>query len=149
MARASRALLVLATVTVAALLYFGHEVFIPVALALLFAMVLSNAVEGLHRLGLPRAVSAFLMLLLLVTGIGAATDALIERRRNGSPARRLHSRWSNAKYARSSVGCIAWRGLLTARARWEDRVRRRPVQAGHPGSDKRLRGPVGDGCNAR
>jgi predicted PurR-regulated permease PerM len=78
MARASRALLVLATVTVAALLYFGHEVFIPVALALLFAMVLSNAVEGLHRLGLPRAVSAFLMLLLLVTGIGAATDALIE-----------------------------------------------------------------------
>ena len=78
MARASRALLVLATVTVAALLYFGHEVFIPVALALLFAMVLSNAVEGLHRVGLPRAVSAFLMLLLLVTGIGAATDALIE-----------------------------------------------------------------------
>jgi predicted PurR-regulated permease PerM len=78
MARASRALLVLATVTVAALLYFGHEVFIPVALALLFAMVLSNAVEGLHRLGLPRAVSAFLMLLILVTGIGAATDALIE-----------------------------------------------------------------------
>jgi predicted PurR-regulated permease PerM len=78
MARASRALLVLATVTVGALLYFGHEVFIPVALALLFAMVLSNAVEGLHRLGLPRAVSAFLMLLILITGIGAATDALIE-----------------------------------------------------------------------
>jgi predicted PurR-regulated permease PerM len=78
LARASRALLLLATVTVAALLYFGHEVFIPVALALLFAMVLSNAVEGLYRLGLPRAVGAFLMLLLLVTGIGAATDALIE-----------------------------------------------------------------------
>jgi predicted PurR-regulated permease PerM len=78
LARASRALLVLATVTVAALLYFGHEVFIPVALALLFALVLSNAVEGLHRLGLPRAVSAFLMLLILITGIGAATDALIE-----------------------------------------------------------------------
>ena len=57
---------------------FGHEVFIPVALTLLFAMVLSNAVEGLHRLGLPRAVSAFLMLLILITGIGAATDALIE-----------------------------------------------------------------------
>jgi predicted PurR-regulated permease PerM len=71
-------LLVLATVTVGALLYFGHEVFIPVALALLFALVLSNAVEGLHRLGLPRAVSGFLMLLILVTGIGAATDVLIE-----------------------------------------------------------------------
>jgi predicted PurR-regulated permease PerM len=71
-------LLVLATVTVGALLYFGHEVFKPVALALLFALVLSNAVEGLHRFGLPRAVSAFLMLLILITGIGAATDALIE-----------------------------------------------------------------------
>jgi predicted PurR-regulated permease PerM len=78
LARASRALLLLATVTVGALLYFGHEVFKPVALALLFALVLSNAVEGLHRFGLPRAVSAFLMLLILITGIGAATDALIE-----------------------------------------------------------------------
>lgn len=78
LARASRALVVLATVAVAALLYFGHEVFIPVALALLFAMVLSNAVEGLHRWGLPRAVSALLMLLILITGIGAATDFLLE-----------------------------------------------------------------------
>jgi predicted PurR-regulated permease PerM len=78
LARASRALLVLATVAIAALLYFAHEVFIPVALALLFALVLSNAVEGLHRIGLPRAVSAFLLLLILVTGIGAATDALLE-----------------------------------------------------------------------
>jgi predicted PurR-regulated permease PerM len=78
LARASRALIVLATVAVAALLYFAHKVFIPVALALLFALVLSNAVEGLHRIGLPRPVSAFLMLLILISGIGAATDALIE-----------------------------------------------------------------------
>jgi predicted PurR-regulated permease PerM len=78
LARASRALVVLATVAIAAMLYFGHEVFIPVALALLFAMVLSNAVEGLHRWGLPRAVSALLMLVILITGIGAATDFLME-----------------------------------------------------------------------
>ena len=78
LARASRALLVLATVAVAALLYFAHEVFIPVALALLFALVLSNAVEGLHRIGLPRPVSAFLMLLILITGIGAAIDRFLE-----------------------------------------------------------------------
>jgi predicted PurR-regulated permease PerM len=76
--RASRALVVLATAAVAALLYFAHEVFIPVALALLFALVLSSAVEGLHRHRLPRVVGAFLMLLILVAGIGAATDALIE-----------------------------------------------------------------------
>ena len=78
LARASRALLVLATVAVAALLYFAHEVFIPVALALLFALVLSNAVEGLHRIGLPRPVSAFLMLLILITGIGAGIDRFLE-----------------------------------------------------------------------
>ena len=78
LARASNALVVLATVAVAAMLYFGHEVFIPVALALLFALVLSNAVEGLHRWGLPRAVSALLMLVILITGIGAATDFLLE-----------------------------------------------------------------------
>jgi predicted PurR-regulated permease PerM len=78
LARASRALVVLAALAVTAMLYFGHEVFIPVALALLFAMVLSNAVEGLHRWGLPRAVSALLMLLILITSIGAATDFLME-----------------------------------------------------------------------
>jgi len=60
------------------LLYFAHEVFIPVALALLFAMVLSSTVEGLRRFGVPRAVSAFLMLLVLIVGIGAAADFLIE-----------------------------------------------------------------------
>src|ERR1700691_4627738 len=78
LARASRALLVLATVTVGALLYFGHEVFKPVALALLFALVLSNAVEGLHRFGLPPPARRFLMLRLFIPGLGAATDALIE-----------------------------------------------------------------------
>jgi predicted PurR-regulated permease PerM len=71
-------LVVLATAAVAALLYVAHEVFIPVALALLFALVLSSAVEGLHRYRLPRVVGAFFMLLVLVVGIGAATDALIE-----------------------------------------------------------------------
>lgn len=78
LARASRALLVLAAVAVGALLYFARDVFIPVALALLFALVLSSAVEGLQRIRVPRAVSAVLLLLLLLVGIGAATDALIE-----------------------------------------------------------------------
>jgi len=78
LARASRALVVLATVAVAALLYFAREVFVPVALAILFALVLSSTVEGLHRFRIPRAVSAFLMLLILVMGLGAATDVVIE-----------------------------------------------------------------------
>jgi len=47
--RTSWALITLATLAIGALLYFGHEVFVPVALALLFSVVLSSAVEGLHR----------------------------------------------------------------------------------------------------
>lgn len=78
LARTSRALVVIATVAVAAVLYFAREVFVPVALAVLFALVLSSTVEALHRLRIPRAISAFLMLLILVVGIGSATDFLIE-----------------------------------------------------------------------
>jgi predicted PurR-regulated permease PerM len=76
--RTSGALVALVALAVGALLYFGHEVFIPVALALLFALVLSSAVEALHRRGLPRAVGGFLMLLALLATIGGATDALLE-----------------------------------------------------------------------
>ena len=44
------------------LLYFAHAAFIPVALALLFALVLSSPVEALNRKGLPRSLSAVLIL---------------------------------------------------------------------------------------
>jgi predicted PurR-regulated permease PerM len=56
----------------------GHEVFVPVVLALLFALVLSSAVEALHRRGLPRAVGAVVMLLLLLTIIGVTLSAVAE-----------------------------------------------------------------------
>ena len=59
-----RALVALAACAVTVLLSVGHEVFVPVALALLFALVLSSAVEALHRRGLPRSVSAILMLVM-------------------------------------------------------------------------------------
>jgi predicted PurR-regulated permease PerM len=72
----ARALLALAVCAVTALLYVCHEVFVPVALALLFALVLSRAVEGMHRLGLPRGVGAVLMLLLLLTIVGVTLDAV-------------------------------------------------------------------------
>jgi predicted PurR-regulated permease PerM len=66
----ARALLTLAVCAVTALLYVCHEVFVPVALALLFALVLSSAVEALHRRGLPRSLGAVLMLLVLLTLVG-------------------------------------------------------------------------------
>lgn len=76
--RTSRAVMALAALALGALLYFAHAVFVPVALALLFSVVLSSAVEMLNRRGLPRAVGGFLMLLVLVAGVGGATDALME-----------------------------------------------------------------------
>ena len=72
----ARALLALAVCAVTALLYVCHEVFVPVALALLFALVLSSAVEGLHRRGLPRSLGAVLMLLVLLTLVGVTLDAV-------------------------------------------------------------------------
>ncbi|HEY3731711.1 MAG TPA: AI-2E family transporter [Steroidobacteraceae bacterium] len=67
---ATRALIVIATCAVVSLLYAAHEVIVPVALALLFATMLSGAVETLYAHGVPRSISAVLLLCLLLTIIG-------------------------------------------------------------------------------
>src|SRR5205085_12533664 len=58
------------------LLYFAQAAFIPVALALLFALVLSIPVEALHRKGLPRSLSATLILLLFFALVAGAVNLL-------------------------------------------------------------------------
>jgi predicted PurR-regulated permease PerM len=58
------------------LLYVASAVFIPIALALLFALVLSSPVEALHRKGLPRSLSAILILMIFLGLIGLAVDQL-------------------------------------------------------------------------
>jgi predicted PurR-regulated permease PerM len=60
------------------LLYVGHAAFIPVALALLAALVLSGPVELMHRLGLPRSLGALLMMLLLIGAAAGLLDFLSE-----------------------------------------------------------------------
>src|ERR1700722_14836814 len=72
----STALVVIAVCCVIALLYFAHAVFIPIVLSLLFALVLSSAVEALNRHRIPRALSAILMLTGLVTVLGATLYAV-------------------------------------------------------------------------
>lgn len=72
----ARALVALAVCAVTTLLYVCHEVFIPVALALLFALILSRAVDALHRRGLPRSVGAVLMLVVLLTIVGITLSAV-------------------------------------------------------------------------
>lgn len=63
---------------VGALLYFGHSAFIPVALALLAGLILSSPVEMLFRLGLPRAVSAFLILMLVLASAAGLVSLVWE-----------------------------------------------------------------------
>jgi predicted PurR-regulated permease PerM len=65
---------VLAALAVGALLYVAHAAFVPVALAILFALILTTPVEALHRRGVPRSAAALLMLLLIVGLLGVAID---------------------------------------------------------------------------
>ena len=66
------AIKVLVLGAVGALLYVAHFAFIPIALALLFALILSGPVETLYRLHVPRGLSATIILIFvlgLVAGV--------------------------------------------------------------------------------
>jgi predicted PurR-regulated permease PerM len=52
------------------LLYEAHAAFIPIAMALLCALILSGPVEALHKWRVPRSVSA-LLILIVAMGLGA------------------------------------------------------------------------------
>ena len=58
------------------LLYFAHAAFIPVALALLFGLVLSGPVEALHKLHIPRSVSASLILVLALAAMTGVVNLM-------------------------------------------------------------------------
>jgi predicted PurR-regulated permease PerM len=75
--RSSWPLLLLVCGLCGVLLYFAQAVFIPIALAILFALVLSSPVEMLHRRGLPRSLSAILILMVFVGLVGTAIDQLM------------------------------------------------------------------------
>ena len=60
------------------LLYFARGAFIPIFLAVLFALLLSSPVEALHRIGLPRAVSALLILAIFLGLLSVTVNLLWE-----------------------------------------------------------------------
>src|SRR6202162_2978839 len=60
------------------LLYFAHVAFVPIALACLFALVLSGPVEMLHGLHVPRSASAVLLMLVLLGMVWGISDMLYE-----------------------------------------------------------------------
>ena len=61
---------------VGGLLYIGHAAFVPIALALLLALILSGPVEALNRLGVSRSISASLILLITVAALIGAVAVL-------------------------------------------------------------------------
>jgi predicted PurR-regulated permease PerM len=61
-----------------ALLYFAHEAFIPLALALLFSLVLSGPVEWLHSWRVPRSLSAALFMAVLLGSLVALGNFISE-----------------------------------------------------------------------
>ncbi|HEY8052884.1 MAG TPA: AI-2E family transporter [Steroidobacteraceae bacterium] len=76
--RSSLALILLVSGLIGALGYFARSAFIPVGLAILFALLLSSPVEALHRRGLPRSVSALLILAIFLGVVGGTVNFLWE-----------------------------------------------------------------------
>jgi predicted PurR-regulated permease PerM len=72
---AARGLLLLA---VGALLYVAHTAFVPVALALLIALILSGPVEALYERKIPRGFSAVLIMLMLLGSFAVTLNLISE-----------------------------------------------------------------------
>jgi predicted PurR-regulated permease PerM len=77
-ARKVTAVRVLVAGALGLLLYFAHVAFVPVALALLFALVLSGPVEMLHCWGVPRPASAVCLMMILLGMVAGISDLLYE-----------------------------------------------------------------------
>jgi predicted PurR-regulated permease PerM len=67
---------VIAIIAVGVVLYFARAAIAPVALAILFSLLLMAPVEALHRHRMPRGVAALLVLGLLISLIGVAVNLL-------------------------------------------------------------------------
>jgi predicted PurR-regulated permease PerM len=72
----SAALGVLVVIAVLAVLRWASGFFIPVMLGLVFSYALSPVVDWLHRLKVPRAISAAILILGILGGTGAAVYSL-------------------------------------------------------------------------
>ena len=69
---------ILVVAAVGTILYFAHEAFVPIALALLFFLVLSGPVEMLHSWRVPRSLSALLIMAAILGAVIALGDFISE-----------------------------------------------------------------------
>ena len=63
-------------VAIGVLLYVAHFAFIPIALALLFALILSGPVEALYRFHVPRSLSATVILIITLGLLAGVVDLM-------------------------------------------------------------------------
>jgi predicted PurR-regulated permease PerM len=63
-------------VAIGVLLYVAHFAFIPIALALLFALILSGPVEALYRFHVPRSLSATIILIITLGLLAGVVDLM-------------------------------------------------------------------------
>jgi predicted PurR-regulated permease PerM len=66
----------LVVIALGVLLYVAHQAFIPIALSLLFALILSGPVEALHKVRVPRGISAAVILIILLALIAGIVDLM-------------------------------------------------------------------------
>jgi len=74
--RSSTAAILLVAGLAGGLLYVAHAAFVPIALAVLFALLLSGPVESLHRRRIPRSLSALLIVVIFLSILGGTVDLL-------------------------------------------------------------------------
>lgn len=79
---AHKACVVIAIVAVIGAMHFAKGALVPVLFAIVFALLLSPAVDWLRRLGVPRALGSALVVLALVLAIGGSANALWDSARN-------------------------------------------------------------------
>lgn len=64
---------------IVAALYFGRDVFVPVALAVLFSFVLAPLVKGLQKLRVPRALAVTTVVLIAFAILATVTMAMVSQ----------------------------------------------------------------------
>lgn len=63
-------------ILVCGILYFAQSLLLPVTLAFLFALVLSPVIRAFKRRGVPEGITAFLLVVMVATGVGFGTYSL-------------------------------------------------------------------------
>lgn len=121
------------------ILYWGRDVFIPLAIASLLAFVLTPVVSALQRRGLPRSIAVLLVVVMAfsaLAGIGwIVADQIL------SLAEELPKYRSNIRQKAADLRDVGRSGILAGLQRLADDVAGE-IERGQPAEDRRKPTPV-------